>query len=136
MSRISITVKTPEEFDKELKRRQIKVLFVEAVELGRLMTEVVADNADKVAKALGIEYDTIRVWPAHHPPWERDLMFYHKGSLVLSIEVKTVLDSDRFETTVRRLVRDIRRSKVTGLIAVGAGYRKKGERKERESRQH
>jgi len=128
--KVIITQKPPEKFDKELKRRRIELILIEAVDMGRLMTEIVAENANKIAEALGIEYDSYDIKPSAHPPWVRDISFFKDGKTVLEVEVKTVTIPDRLKTTIRRLLRDIVIHKIVGVIAIGAGYRKKGETKD------
>ena len=128
--KVVIAQKPPEKFDKELKRRSIELILVEAVDMGKLMTEVVAENADKIAEALGIEYDSYDVRPAAHPPWVRDISFYKDGKTVLEVEVKTVTIPDRLKPTIRRILRDIVINKIVGVIAIGAGYRRKGEQRD------
>jgi len=125
--KVIISQKPPKVFDRELKKKRIEMILVESVDLGRLMTEVVADNADKIAKALGIEFDDYQVRPASHPPWVRDITFYKGNKVVLEIEVKTVSDPERLRSTIRRIIKEINLYKVIGVLAIGAGYRKKGE---------
>jgi len=125
MSRLIIQ-KTPKEFEDELKKKRIKLILIESFDIGTEMNIIVAENAQKIAEALGIEYDRIEVNPRYHPPWKADIEFYKGDKKVLEVEVKTCAYKHNLERRIRALRRYVRYGRI-GVLAIGAGYRKKGQ---------